>query len=397
MKVLNRIWNFKGKANDANKADDVKKKFYCPPALFTLFALFILFTFSFAASVDKTLATVDGEALYQSDFNANMDNVLNDLRRSQPGEMGEVQIKEIHKRVLNQMVDDLLLLQDAKKKGLKTFAKDIENGVNEVKNRFRKDEEGRLVAEENAGRLFDAELKRQRLSYAEFEERIKKQLLVIKLVESEIKSKAKSPAEQDIKNFFDQVKAVVISSSALAQFKGSEEDREETAKLSQLFRDRTAERVRARHILLKLPPNSAMADKSKVLGIVKDLKKRLSGGADFADLAKGYSQDTESAKKGGDLGYFIRGWMVPAFEAAAFSLPVGQVSDPVETEFGYHLIYVEEKRAATPLRIEEVRDDLAQYIYQRNIQTRLKDYVAGLRAKANVKILEDPSEQTKAK
>ena len=133
-----------------------------------------------------------------------------------------------------------------------------------------------------------------------------------------------------------------------------------------------------------------MEDKSKAVNSVKKIKKELDQGADFAELAQKYSEDAESARKGGDLGYFIRGWMVPAFEKSAFTATVGQVTEPVETEFGYHLILVEEKRAPQAFRLDEdMKESLANYLMQRKFQMSLKEYVSGLRVKADIKIKEE--------
>ena len=101
-----------------------------------------------------------------------------------------------------------------------------------------------------------------------------------------------------------------------------------------------AEQVRASHILLMYAGSarsSATRSKDEASSQIQDLKKQIDGGADFAELAKQHS-DCPSGKKGGDLGSFGRGQMVPAFEQTAFSMPVGGTSGVVETEFGYHLI-----------------------------------------------------------
>jgi len=85
----------------------------------------------------------------------------------------------------------------------------------------------------------------------------------------------------------------------------------------------------------------------EALAKATEIKKKLDGGADFATLAKAESDDTGSGANGGDLGNFKHGQMVPAFEAAAFALPTGKVSDPVKTQFGYHLIRMDSKESKT--------------------------------------------------
>ena len=116
------------------------------------------------------------------------------------------------------------------------------------------------------------------------------------------------------------------------------------------------EQVQARHILIKGDAPDARAQADKLLA---DLK----GGADFAQLAKEHSADKSNADKGGDLGFFSKGRMVPEFEEAAFALQKkGDLSDVVQTQFGYHLIQLEGRRPESIRPFEEVREDLMKEV-----------------------------------
>jgi peptidyl-prolyl cis-trans isomerase C len=127
--------------------------------------------------------------------------------------------------------------------------------------------------------------------------------------------------------------------------------------------------IRARHILVKTEDEA------------NDIIKQLKGGADFAKLAEDKSQDKGSAKQGGDLGYFPQGAMVKPFADAAFSMKVGDISDkPVKTDFGYHIIKVEDKRKSSPPPISEVHDQIANQIGQDMTAQLVKD----LEAKAKI-------------
>jgi peptidyl-prolyl cis-trans isomerase D len=118
------------------------------------------------------------------------------------------------------------------------------------------------------------------------------------------------------------------------------------------------EQVRARHILVKLEPTADDAAKAAARKKADDLLARVRKGEDFAALAKKNSDDAASATKGGDLGLFPRGRMTPAFEAAAFALAPGTVSEVVETPFGLHIIKVEEHKDAGIRPLEAVRDEI---------------------------------------
>lgn len=108
------------------------------------------------------------------------------------------------------------------------------------------------------------------------------------------------------------------------------------------------EQVHARHILISVAAGTSEADQQAALSKAISITARLRNGEDFATLAQKYSGDTGSAPNGGDLGFFGRGQMVPEFEQVAFSQPLNQVSDPVKSQFGYHIIETLEKTPGTP-------------------------------------------------
>ena len=122
------------------------------------------------------------------------------------------------------------------------------------------------------------------------------------------------------------------------------------------------EEVEARHILIR-PQSQDDAGWQAALEKAQEVyRKATAPGADFAALAREYSDDTGSKEKGGDLGWFGRGRMVPAFEQAAFSLEPGQVSEPVRSQFGYHIIEVEGRRPARLQPLADVREQVRQKI-----------------------------------
>ncbi len=146
------------------------------------------------------------------------------------------------------------------------------------------------------------------------------------------------------------------------------------------------ESARARHILVRfagspmpLPAGKKDLPEPEALARVQELKKRLEAGEEFAKMAQAESDDTTSATKGGDLGTFRRGQMVPAFDSAAFTIALNKVSDPVKSQFGFHLIRVEE-RTAQPF--ETVRSDIDKKIRPEMVKKALED----LRKAANIQV-----------
>lgn len=118
----------------------------------------------------------------------------------------------------------------------------------------------------------------------------------------------------------------------------------------------------------------------------KEILNKLNNGSDFAELAKEYSLDG-SATRGGNLGFFPRGRMVKPFEEAAFALQVGEISEPVKTDFGYHIIKVTDRQEAKTLSLEESKEDIrSTLLYQKQMET-LRTYLMELRENAEVEIL----------
>ncbi len=140
----------------------------------------------------------------------------------------------------------------------------------------------------------------------------------------------------------------------------------------------TAEQVRAKHILVANLPTA------------QTVEAKLKSGGDFAALAKQYSTDPSSKDKGGELGFFGKGQMVPAFQAAAFSQPIGAIGAPVKSPFGYHIIVVEEKKPAQVATLANSRDKIKTLLQQQQEQQQIPAFLANLRSKANI-VVNDPA------
>jgi peptidyl-prolyl cis-trans isomerase C len=173
----------------------------------------------------------------------------------------------------------------------------------------------------------------------------------------------------------------VLSEAALARAEGAPPDRQTLERLARNQYDATPEKydtpeqVRVRHILV-----SARACEPDVRAR-ELLAQARRPGADFAALAKTNSDDPGSAARGGDLGFFSRGKMAPAFEAAAFALQKpGDLSDVVKTEFGYHVIRLEERKPAGRQPFEAVRDELVKTVTEAETRNRRQQVVEKITA-----------------
>jgi peptidyl-prolyl cis-trans isomerase C len=179
-------------------------------------------------------------------------------------------------------------------------------------------------------------------------EEFKKLTLVTELFEKEVISKAKV-SDQEVKDYYEKHKEELVPTV----------------------------QIKASHILVKSEDEA------------KKVLERLKKGEKFAEVAKAVSIDKGSAKNGGDLGYFSKGQMVPEFEKAAASLKVGDVSVPVKTQFGYHIIMVTDKKKGSPVEFEKARDMISQRLSGEKQKETFEKYIAELKKSYKAEINKD--------
>lgn len=188
---------------------------------------------------------------------------------------------------------------------------------------------------------------------------------------------------------FEEFKAGIREDMAVKKFLKTEvSDKIEVSK-EELVNEFTAhkaqygepEQVRARHILISVKPGTTeAAAKEKI----KEVQASITSGKEsFEDAAKRIS-DCPSKEQGGDLGFFVKEQMVPEFSETAFSTAVGKVSEPVQTQFGFHLIKVEEKKSAQPPELERVKDKVEARVKQGKEETLVQQLLQKLRAEAEI-------------
>jgi peptidyl-prolyl cis-trans isomerase C len=326
-----------------------------------------------AKVLDRTVASVNGEAIMLSEFEKNSTPILDQFHKSAPeAEQTPDHVADIKKRVLDQMIDDRLLVQEAKKKNIHVSQLEVDDGVKKVRTRFNTEDE------------FNKELQKESMNFEDFRKHIQEQLMTIKLIDQEVKAKVPPPSDGDVKDLYGTLQAILNDKPIPGSHTPSEID--ELKALARAVQHRFGERVRARHILIRVTPNASKAEKDAAMEKIKDIQRHLKKGEDFGDLAKKRSEDPGSKDRGGELPPFSHGDMVPPFEKTAFALNVGETSDIVQTDFGYHIIQVLEKKVATKPSLDEVKDDLRDYLFQQRGAKRFEDYVKDLRAKSDVKI-----------
>ena len=229
---------------------------------------------------------------------------------------------------LQQMVREVLLTQYAQQNNITVSDADITKREDELKANFP------------AGQ-WDDMLKARGLTEDDVHNALRDQIIIDKAVGKDIKI-----SDAQIKQYFDKNHAAFDK----------------------------PEQVRARHILV--------ADLATANKVEADLK----AGKDFAAEAAKYSIDPGSKDKGGELGFFRRGQMVPAFDKAAFSLPVNQISAPVKSPFGYHIIQVEEKQPGQIATLANTHDRIESMLRQQQEAPLIQPFLMGLQQKANIQV-----------
>lgn len=251
---------------------------------------------------------------------------------------------DLDKQALNQLLSAELLYQAAAKMEVKELDKLVEAKLAQGKARFAKEED------------FAKAIKDLEMDEKDLREYTRRDLIISKFVESAIVSKIRV-TEDDVRAFFTQNPDKFTRS----------------------------ESVKASHILIGVDEKAAPDEKKKAADKAEKLRKELAGGADFAELAKANST-CPSSKQGGDLGFFNKGQMVPAFEKTAFELKPGQISDVVETQFGYHIIKLTEKKAAETVSFKEAQPRIEEFLKGQKVNDAVGEYIAEARKSAKIEM-----------
>lgn len=252
-------------------------------------------------------------------------------------------LRKIRKEALDDVISKELIFQEGKKAGIEARELEIDTEMAKIKQRFPSEAE------------YKKALKQEKLAEKDLREIVERALVRKKVLDIKIKPTVKPVTEEDIEAFYQKNK--------------------------DLFAE-----VQVSHILIKVASDAndqAKADaKSKMQAILAEAR----GGANFAELAKKHSQ-CPSSQNGGDLGFFPRGQMVKPFEDAAFSLEKGQISDIVETEFGYHIILAMDRKPKTQSELDEIHERIREGLYEKEVDAALKKWLETVKEKAIIEIL----------
>ncbi len=335
-------------------------------------------------TMEDTVAVVNGQPILLSEFKKEAETSIEYWSKTNPAALNDPDnVRRIRESTLEELITRELLVQQAQRDKLKVREREIDNAVEEIRGRFRKDEAtGRALADAEAEKAFNDQLKAEGIDYAQFRERLTRQILARKVIDEDVKGKMFPPTEPETRAYFDKIRAYLAAKSTQAPAGMDAEDAAALRESAQQVKALSAERVRVSRILIRLSPGGSANERRRALKTAAEIKKRLDQGEDFAKIAKEESEDPESAARGGDIGYVLHGVASPELEKAAFSMDVGQTSAPIMTEVGYNVIRVTEKRAAQAPEFDQFKDDLANFLGNVAFHKKLEAYVKALRDKA---------------
>jgi peptidyl-prolyl cis-trans isomerase C len=297
------------------------------------------------AQLPKVVAVVNGEEISATD----LEKAVKNAEQQAGGPVPAEQRDQIYRGLLDRLVGEKLLIQESKARKVTVPDADVDAQIGQLRQRFPTED------------AFKQALDQQHLTVADLKTSARQGMAVQKLLADAVNSKV-SVKPEDVEAFYAN---------------------ERKANPKEFERP---ESVKASHILIQVPKGSDAATKAALKAKAEGILKQARAGGDFAELAKQNSQDPGSAPNGGDLGFFARGQMVGPFNDVAFSQKPGTISDLVETEFGFHIIKVIEKKPAGVVPLEEVRGQIEQYLQNKTRDQQTEAFVNGLRSKGKVQI-----------
>jgi peptidyl-prolyl cis-trans isomerase D len=362
-----------------------------------------------------TVASIDGRAITVYDFQRAYQAQIQVYRNAYGGNFSEQMLKQlgIDQQILQQMVDEEASLSEATRRGITVSDAELEQRILAIP---AFNENGQFIGQARYATLL--RMQRPPMTIEQFEQSLRKSLVLEKLrsavtewvtvpdtdvdrefvrrndkVKLELvafgadkfRSEVKV-ADEELAPYFEahkeqyrigekrKIRFVLVDVDAMRASSRPTAREVERAYADSIELYSTPEQVRASHILLKTEGKKEDEVKAKAEQMLKDVK----AGGDFAALAKKYSEDEGSAKQGGDLDFFAKGRMDPAFEEAAFATAVGQVTDVVKSQYGFHIIKVTDKKAAATRTLDEVRPQIEDQLSWEKAGTKASDLAQSL-------------------
>lgn len=274
-------------------------------------------------------------------------------------------------RIINQRIDELLILDAAKKAKITVSSQEVKKSADSIKKNFKTDAD------------FNTYLKKQDLTKAQFDAEVKNNLIRVKYISQEMKKRAFPPEQEELNVFYNAVVSKINGDKLKVE--GVNEDLVSAAanNLQRVY----GEQAKVRQIFVRYSKDFTKEEKKSADEKIKNLKKELSGkNVNFAQLSEKYSDDAALRQKRGDIGYVSKEDLTPEVAKLIFGLNVGAYNkSPLKTGNGYHFFRVEEKKASMPIEFNDVKQYLSDTIYKQSIQNEYDKMINEMRAAADIK------------
>lgn len=298
-----------------------------------------------AQAPDTKVVTVNGESLTRAELDKELDMITASPQfAAMPPEQAGAIRKQMESRVVDRYVSQKLLSAAAEAEKVDATDGEVDEFVTGIR--------GTLPE----GVTLESIMEERSISMDKLRQDVGADIKIRKLLEARTKA-VPSATDEQIKAYYDSNKEMFTQ----------------------------PESVKARHILVKTDETADEAVKAAAKAKLDGIRAKLVEGTVTFEAAATENSDCPSGKRGGDLGTFARGQMVPAFEEAAFSQEVNAIGPVIETPFGFHVVQVTEKLAAGERSIDQVREEISEQLTMQEKQTAVQDYIEALRAKAEIK------------
>ena len=347
--------------------------------------------FADAKIFNSTIATVNGKPILSSDYEKLMTSVLKEYNSQSAEVVKDPKNRQfVEYQVLMEMVTEELLYQQAQAEKVIVKDSELTKAVDQIKQTFAFDQKtGKPLSAKKTEAAFKSELKKEAISYKEFQKRVKRQLTTKKLIDQVIARDSKPPKEKDIKQLYADIKNVMAQDTVAIEKMG-EVRLQRALPLANKLHQLTAENAKLGHIFLKAEKGNDKETKAAIKKATDIRNQIVTGRITFTDAALKYTEDVNAQKLSDRPGntdiLVLKGTMPKDFEKQAFSLPLGKVSTPIKTDFGVHLITVKERKAKQDITYDMIEPELNKYLSAMNMQKAAEDYVKNLHAKATIDI-----------
>jgi peptidyl-prolyl cis-trans isomerase SurA len=291
-----------------------------------------------AETANRIAAIVNDEIITEADVRSNL-NTLLENRDAVPAEADPSQLQE---GILRRLIDQRLIFQEAKRLGVIVRTEEIAERVGTMQAQFPSLDEFR-------GALAEA-----KLSEEELKEKIRESLMIQHLIDQKIRS------------------TIIVSPQEVARELGAHPEL-----------TKPGDRVRVSHLLIRAGDERSEAEAQ---ALIERLSRQLRQGGEFAALAKRYSEEPH-AEEGGDMGWVAQSELLPELDEALFRLQPGELSEPIRTKLGFHLLKIEERKSAANLTLLEANQAVYQRLYQQKFGEAFTRWLDEIRRKAYIEIL----------